>query len=304
MLRQIWLLISTICSITVMSQDMASTALDRSRLSIMVLPHNPYKSDVLEKIEKEPGYKEAISSINSALVNMGYTNTLDQRTLMENITDWAGTTSDKVRSEKMNIFIQNAPADILIEAEIFWTDPPGDPKDRQVRLSLKAVDKYNSNIYADNASIRSAQREFPSLQAAVDHVLKFEGQAEFKKFLTQLDSSYSKIIREGRPVNMKFEIALGSRLRLSDRIGFDRISDKIEACVRRNAFEGKYQLRGEGDYYMELSVRVPVADKNGASISPSLYMRKKLDDYLFEQGLQADFSIVGSWINFMLVKKE
>src|SRR5258708_28031044 len=133
----------------------------RSLLSIMVVPYTFGNEDILLRLEKDTGYKNAISVINSALINMGYTKTLDVKTYKENIDDKNLVTGDKTWSEKINIYIEDAPVDIIIETEITCINPPGNPRDRQDKPRLKATDKCTSDIYADNGSIQFDQTKFP-----------------------------------------------------------------------------------------------------------------------------------------------
>ena len=284
----------------VTAQDTAYAGVDRSQLSIMVVPYTSGNEDIIKRLETEPGYKEAISGINSALINMGYRNTRDFKTHKENIDNGRLLTEHMVWSDRMKLYIENAPVDVLVEAEITWSDPPGHPRDRQVKMLMKAVDKYTSAVYADNASIQSGQREFPGLGVAVDHALNKEGAAGFRMFLDQLDASYRNVLKEGRHVNIRFETGTDSKVKLSDYVGDERLSDKVEECLRKAAFNGRYHLLGQSATYMEFNVQVPVIDESGASVTPSMYLRKKVDAFFHKLGYTVEYLVVGNWIHFVL----
>jgi hypothetical protein len=285
------------------AQVKTAATTDRSRFSIMVVPVSSGDENMLARLETDAGYKEAISDINSALINMGYRNTLDFKTHKEIIDKRHEGTRAETWSGKMKEYIEKAEVDMIIEAEIFWTDPPGNPRNRQARLKLKAVDKYTGAIYADNAFIQSMQREFPGLAMAVDHALTRDGAEQFNKFLSQLDASYSMLLQGGRAVNIKFELGTTSKVTLNDRIGSERLSDKLEECLQKTALHGRYRALGSSAVYMDFAVQVPVIDEAGAYVSPNLYLRKKIDDYFYQLGFEVTFLQVNNWINFILLQK-
>jgi hypothetical protein len=199
----------------------------------------------------------------------------------------------------MKIYIEEAPVDMLIEAEIIYNDPPGKPTSRQARIFLKAVDKYTGAVYA-NTSVQSYEREFSGLPQAVEHALNKDGATQFKSFLQQLDTQYATLLTEGRPMQIKFEVAANSTLLLTDRIGMERLSDKIMQCIKYCAFNGQYKVIGETKLYLDFTAQVPMIDEKGRSISPTDYLRYKVDQYLFGQGFETDYSTLGTWINFVL----
>lgn len=285
------------------AQDKPIAPVDRARLTLMVVPFSTEGRNVLERMEKDPGYREAISGINSALIDMGYRNTLDFKTHKEIIDQRHAITRAETWSGALKEYIEQAKVDVIIEAEINWIDPPGNPRDRQARLKLKAVDKYTGAVYADNAFIQSFQREFPGLAVAVNHALTKDGAEQFRKFLQQLDASYQVLLREGRSVNIKFELGTTSKVTLSDRINGERLAHKLEECLRKIAFQGRYRPMGSSAVYMDFTVQVPVVDEAGAYISPNLYLGNKVDDYFYQLGFEVKMLQINNWINFILQEK-
>ena len=51
--------------------------------------------------------------------------------------------------------------------------------------------------------------------------------------LIQLDAQYAVLLTEGRPMQVKFEVAANSTLTLTDRVGAERLSDKIVQCIKQ-----------------------------------------------------------------------
>jgi hypothetical protein len=271
------------------------TQIDRSRISIMVIPVNAKDSVT--------GYQEAISVINSALINMGYRNTLDFKTHKETVDKRRMMTQGTARTGELKYYIEQAEADVIIEADIIWSDPPADPRSRQARVKLKAVDKYTGAVYADNAFIQSMQREFPSLAVALNHALTKDGAEQFKQFLGQLDASYQVLLKEGRAVNVKFEMATKSRATWNDRVGEERLSDKLEEYIQQLALAHRYRALGSSAEYMDFTVQVPIIDESGAFVSPNTFLRKKLDAAFYKLGFDVDVSQVNNWVNFTLLKR-
>jgi hypothetical protein len=287
-----------------MPQDkVVSAPVDRSRFSLMVVPFSSDGTDLIRKLESDAGYREAVSDINSALINRGYRNTMDFKTHMEIVNKRHVMTEGKTWSGGMKKYIEEAETDMVVYAEIFWTDPPGDPRNRQARISLKAVDKYTGAVYADNAFITSAPREYPGLAVAVDHALTKDGAEQFAKFLGQLDASYSVLFREGRSVNVKFELGTTCKETMETRIGDERLSDKLEACLKDLSLHGRCRPLGSSAEYVDFAVQVPIIDEKGAFVSPNVYLKKEVDRYSHQLGFEVTCSQVNYWINFILLSK-
>jgi|GEM_PF-3502973 len=275
----------------------------RSRLTIMVVPYVSGSQDIEGRLERDSGYKNAISSINSALINMGYTKTVDFRMRRDNKDGKHFMLNGRPSTGRMEINIENAPVDVLIETEITWIDTPGNPRDRRAKLHLKAIDAYTNAVYADNSSIQSAQREFPDVSTAVEAALERDGRAQFRTFLTQLDTSYSKLLRNGRQVNIQFDLGKETAEKFSDLAGDERLADRIEGFIRQQAFHGQYELAGETGTYMQFSVYVPIVDEDGMSQTPGWFLRRTLDSYFRQWGYAVDYATMRNWLNFTLQKK-
>lgn len=271
----------------------------RSMLSVMAV----LASDSGDKKINNSYYNSAISKINSALIDMGYSKTIDaskQKVLIDNK---SSLNEGKTRSREINTLIEHAPVDLIIETEITWIDPPGNPRDRQVRLHLKAVDSYTGAVYADNSSIQSSRREFADLGEAVDIAISRDGSRQFKSFLDQLDSSYIKLMKTGRLVSIQFGVDRESMAKFTDLIGNENLSDKIISFLRLKAFGGQCQVVGESETFMQFNVAIPLVDNDGIHSSPSWYLRKDIDAYFRQLGYAVRPAVVGNYVHFTLIKR-
>lgn len=276
-------------------------AQDRSQLSLMVMPDTLGTESTLSKVETDHAYKAAITEVNSALLRSGYKNTLDFRANEERITRNQQITKETSKNDWIRLCIEAAPVDVFIETSIRWVESADAPA-RQVQISLKAVDKYTSAVYAD-VVLLSKQRQFPCLDRAVSNTLKIDGLEAFEKFLVQLDHSYMQVLKEGRQVSMQFEIDKTSQVQLSDRVENHRISDKIEEYVGQRAFKGHYKIIGESPAYMDIAVQVPLIDDMGNTITPSRFLGRGVDDYFYEMGFNVQYVSSGRLMKFILKKK-
>lgn len=275
----------------------------RPLFSVMVVPYTSGSENPLARIESDPGYRNAISDINNELIRMGYSNTLDFKTYKEATDKQHGMQEGKTWSEKINLYIENAPVDLVIRTEITWIDPPGNPRDRQVKIRLTAIDKYTSAVYADNATIQSAQREYPDMAAAVLSALSKDGNIQFKDFLEQLDNSYSGIITNGRQVAIQFAIDRENSNDFSEVFAGGELRDTIEAFVRRKALNGRYTL-SESDSYLSFKVVIPVIDEAGRPQTPTWFITREISGCFRKWHYRVSLKTIGNWIIFTLLKDD
>ena len=280
----------------------AIPAINRAQLTIMVVPYTSKGEDILTRIEKDAGYKDAVAAINTALLNLGY-KVRDFKEHIDIINQRIQFTQATSQNDRMKKYIEQAPVDLLIEAEIIWSDPPDLPTHRQVRVLLKAVDKYTSDVYANSTTIQSFPREFSGLPQAIDHAFTSDGVTQFRTFLKQLDISYASLLTDGRPMKVKFEVAANRNFDLTKRINTERLSDKIIQAIKQYTYKGQYKVIGETETYMDFVAQVPVIDEKGNSVTPTEYLRYKVDQYLFALGFDMKYSTMGPWINFTLINR-
>lgn len=286
------LLACLLCAAPVQAQNQDSTRFDRSQLTLIVAP---------QMAAADNGYTAAITELNSALLDKGYKNTLDAATRQHNVADQRIFTAAFSRTDSMKIFIEETPADIRIEAEMHWMEQPAGDAARQLQISLKAVDNYTGALYAQRV-IQSKPRQFPSMEKAVQNTLKLDGKEAFEKFLARLDQSYAGVIKEGRLLNLQFEVDYGSEIRLTDRVGDERITEKIETYVKQKA-KGQYRITGESPAYMSIIALVPVVDECGVAVSPGSYLARGLDNYFYALGLDVMYASKVTLHKFVLKKR-
>lgn len=137
----------------------------------------------------------------------------------------------------------------------------------------------------------------------MEHALKKDGATAFNTFLQQLDSQYAGLLADGRPMQVKFEVAPNDTLSLTHRIGMERLSDKIMQCIKNCAYKGQFKVTGESKLFLDFTAQVPVADDKGNPIAPRAYLRYKVDQYLLSQGFETDYSTMGTWVNFIVRKQ-
>ncbi len=278
-------------------------AQNRSQLSVMIMPDTTAGLPaVLEKVATDNAYRAVTAKLTSALLENGYRNTQDAGTHLEQVRGARWFTSDStLGGDKMRLFIESAPADILIAPALHWMEAPDGRPYRRLQLYLKAVDKYTGNVYAD-ALLQSKERAFSNLEEAAHTTLTIDGKEAFVRFLTRLDKSYEVVMKEGRPMDMQFEISLNSGVRLSDRVGQEgrRISELIEACVREKALNGQYKVVGVSASYMHIIVQAPVIDAAGRSVTPENYLGNGVEDCSYRKGVQMRHVARGALLKFIL----
>ena len=286
-----------------LGQDQTTKKFDRSQLSFVVVPYAAYATDSLGYTTTDKGFEAARSAINSQLISMGYKNIEDVK-LSRTISDERGMlTQSKAGFDDIQAALEKAPADVLIQVDVVWVDPPGNPRNRQAQLKLKAVDRYNGIIYADNASLQSNQREFPDVQTAVRNTLKLDAATEFQNFLQQLESSYSTVLAEGRTMNVKFEVGKNSGVDLSYLVNGESLSDNIEDCISKNSYKGQFKPIASYEKYMDFTVQVPLTDESGRAVSPNQYLNKKVKQFFIASDLDVKCIIQKPWISFILMTK-
>jgi len=297
------LLVCLFTAAAIFAQENGGKKFDRSQLSFMVVPYASYGTDSLATVHMNAGFEAARSEINSVLISRGYKNTADVKLSGFLADERSMLTQSKTSFDDIKAALEKAPADVLIQVDVVWIDPPGNPRNRQAQLWLKAIDRYNGIIYADKASLQSKQREYPDLQTAVKNAVRLDAAVEFQSFIQQLEASYASVLAEGRMMNVKFELGKGSDVDLSSRIDGDLLSDKIEEFISKNSYKGQFRSIASYDTYMDFTVQVPLIDESGRSVSPNQYLNKKVNEYFYKSGLDVKCIVQKSWINFVLIKK-
>lgn len=270
--------------------------LNRSYLTVMVIPYTSKNEDVLAKFENDVAYRTAIAEINNALLNKGYSNTQELRENQELIERVRGATEKGTQRDQLKKLIEELPADIVIEAELIWTDPPGRSQDREVQILLKAKDKHTSSLYATSTRIRSSPREYRDLSEAAESALTRDGKKEFEDFLSLMEQS----LKRGRQLPFRFDLATASPVDYQYYIEGKMIKDWIKQALQQNALNGFYRITGESSTYLQGFSQEPVIGKNGYYVQPCATICSGVIQTLRERKLDMTSNLVGQQALFKL----
>ncbi len=267
---------------------------------MMVIPYLEEGESVKLKYNTDPNYRVLINEISAAFIENGYHNLLDFRTHYESILYRTTLTNEIVKSSLLKIAIENAPVDVLIEAEILLDSQRTNPNNKQVSIRLTAIDKYSALILSSTSHIKSNYRQVQSLKNLIDVALTIDGKTSFIQFLAQLDRSLELIEKQGRTLKIKFEIAKGSSKSFLNRSENKQISTLLEQFIRLHSINEQCRQMNVSAQYIDFSINMAVLDKEGIPISYMQFI-DQLSKYLGELGMPVkDVSMVGSWINFII----
>ena len=291
MSRLVWTTCLVLVTLVLPAQE-----INRSYLTVMVLPYTSKDEDVLAKFENDVAYRTAIAEINNALLNNGYNNTKDLRENQELIERVRAATEKGTQRDQLKKLIEELPADIVIEAELIWTDPPGRPQDREVQILLKAKDKHTSSLYASSARIRSSPRAYRDLSEAAETALVRDGKKEFDDFLTLMEQS----LKRGRQLPFRFDLAIASPVDYQYYIEGKMIKDWIKQALQQNALNGFYRITGESSSFLQGFSQEPIIDKNGYYVQPCATICNGVIRTLREKKLDMTSNLVGQQALFKL----
>tara|TARA_Y100000782_G_C10166016_1_gene257701 strand:- start:388 stop:1290 length:903 start_codon:yes stop_codon:yes gene_type:complete len=270
--------------------------INRSFLSVMVIPYSRTGEDVLTRYEEDIHYRAAVAEINNALINRGYTFTQDLRTqkaLVEKVRKY---NLDGNQRDALKELIEELPADIIIEAEIIWTDPEGHPEDREVQLILNAIDKHTASLYASSPSIKSYQRAFNNIQEAVSIALQRDGKTAFDAFILQMEST----LKKGRQLPFRFELSATSPINYLDTVNSIRVQELVHEALKKYALGGYSRVSGESKTFIQGFSLEPVIDNNGYYVQPCGSLCQGVEQFLLEKGLVIHYQRAGQQVFFQL----
>ena len=238
----------------------------------------------------------AIHELNNVLKGKGFSNLLDYSTYTSLAKERTLLSNEQTLSSIAKAAIQNAPVDVIIEIEVTYINPPNLPQNKQVLINLKAIDRYNSHIYAIG-SFGSKQRNFPSIQKAIQTTFSIDGVQTLNSFIEKLQYELDDVVKNGRLIKLKFEIAKESAKRFSNKIGTSSIADQIENFVKNQIAQGYCQLIGQSADYMDFSLKINALDSQSQP-NTLVSIRRSLDGLFQKMGVEVkDIFTVGTWIN-------
>lgn len=241
----------------------------------------------------------SIHELNNILKSKGFVNVLDYSTYLRVAKERILLSNEQSLSSSSKTVIQNAPVDLIIEMDLVYLQPPNSPQNQQVLINLKAIDRYNANIYA-TATLSSKQRNFPSFQKALQTTLTIDAVVEINKFFEELQRALDDVIKNGRLIKLKFEIANESPIRFLNKIGEDSIADQIENFIKSEIAQDDYRVLGQSADYMDFSLRISTLDSEKHLVTITS-LRRSLDIFFQKIGVKVkDIFSLGAWINCII----
>ena len=236
------------------------TEIDRSFLTLMVIPYTGPDEGVKSIIEKDEVCRSVLGQINRVFEERGY-RTKDYMAILR-LPGKAPDAADLERTENMEA-IKNARVDVVIYAEIKLRSLT--EGDRQIQLHLQAIDQYSGENYANNISIESTRRRYSDFPQAVKEAQLVN---QLNIFADQLDLKLVDILKNGRTVTVKVSVKPGGKLNLNTLIdGSDiDLSGTIEEWIRSRAAR-VYPPGGDSNYW-QTECKLPVLDANQRSVTP------------------------------------
>lgn len=237
-----------------------SQPVDRSFLSIVVIPYTGPEESVRTTIEKSEVCRAVLGQVNHIFQQRGY-RIKDYMAILR-LPDIVPSTADLERSE-IKEAIKNAKVDIVIYVEIKLHELS--EGDRKLELRLKAIDQYSAENYADDISIESTRRRYPDFVQAVKEAQLVN---RLRGFADQLDLKFVDILQNGRTVTVKIGVKASSKVTLGtpvDNSDLDLIGT-IEQWLRSHTTK-VYPSSGD-DTSWEAECKLSVLDTNQRTVTP------------------------------------
>ncbi len=183
------------------AQSQHENITDRAFLTLLVIPYTSADETVRSLVEDSRLARVVINRINDVLSERGY-RTKDYAALLR-LPMVAPTAADLERSEVKEA-IKNSSVDIVIYVEI-RVEQFGE-KDRQLQLSIQAIDQYSAENYANSALLQSNRRHYDvaNIANAVNDNLLAE---QLKQFTDRLDRKFVDLINNGRTFTVQLYVS-------------------------------------------------------------------------------------------------
>jgi hypothetical protein len=233
-------------------------------------------------LEADVNRRVAITKVKEGFDNRNFT-TVDFTAKLKQALDDNLFTSDKQSDLKSQI-VELSGADIYIEVEVpemikGHTETSGN----SARLILSGYDASTANSLANKVceSPRFRTEDYGALVArALDKsIVLDDGRPStcLEEFLNTLQSKFTDIVENGRPVKINFALSQGSMVNFATEIKPDGLpfSDVIETWMGDNAVKNNYHLQGTTDirlYFDE--VRIPLKDEKGRNYNINKFALK------------------------------
>lgn len=266
--------------------------IDRSFLTIMVVPYTGPDESTKSVIEKGGVCRAVLSQICQVFEERGY-RTKDYMAIL-NLSNNAPDATDLERTENIEA-IKNARVDVVVYVEIKLRELSGD--DKQLQLQLQAIDQYSAENYANSVSVESTRRRFSDFSQAVREAQLVK---QLNIYADQLDKKFMDILQNGRTITIK----ISSQVNLNTLLvgGENDLIGSIEEWVRSRVVK-VYPPSGDASYWVA-ECKLPVIDEKQCSVTPFSFrsdLRRYLQQLRFSgRPLKVEDQTINSVIEMMV----
>lgn len=274
-----------------------------TRATIMVVPWTRSDENIMEKLDKEFGYRVAVNEIKRAF-DLRIFSTIDFVQKLQN--------ADINRAAGMNnwrdVFkdiIDNSTADIIIEAEVFIQKVKYGNK---VQVTLEAKETSSSESLANSGLLQSPAFQTEDYATLVTKALEEEQALE--GFLNLMNEKFASIREQGRVTVLRIEVDADSEFHLQTIAGKegDYVSDLIQDWVDEKFLfwmdhnlisDVAYNIDGNSASLLSFEqFRIPFADENNRRYDINRFARniRKAIQKMGQSSEKGEFFEVGQSI--------
>ena len=246
---------------------------------IMVIPFTKENEDIRTVLEADVNRRVAITKVKEAFDNRDFT-TVDFTAKLKQAMDDHLFTSDN-QSDMKSTLVEMSGADIYVEVEVPDVQMVANSANG-ARIILTAYDASTANSLSNKVceSPKFYTQDYGALVMRAlgkSATLDSKQPACIEEFLNTLQSKFTDIVNNGRPVKINFSLAQGSKLDFSTEIKPEGIpfSDVIEAWISDNSVKNNYHIQANTKLKILFDdVRIPLKDEKGKNYLPNKYALK------------------------------
>jgi hypothetical protein len=249
-------------------------AAQNTQPSMMVLPYTKSGESAIGLYEDEKEYRAIIAGIEQAIIDRGG-ELIDLERTIQNAREQMTREGNKYKGIQ-DAINQNASAEVTIEAEI---DYHNTGKYIQFGIRLKAVETSTGTIVYPGKYLASPN--FPpntNFQTVATNLLVYDNPNNgiyISIFMNGMQAGFSKMIKEGKPITAIILTDDNSDFLLSDEANddFELITDVIDEWVTNHAVNGVARVESSSDNRLEMTIKIPVRDKNDRPYSTKKFAK-------------------------------
>jgi hypothetical protein len=267
---------------------------------IMVIPFVKEGEDLRTVLEADFNKREVIAKIKNGFDNRGFT-TKDFVATLKEAKD-AKIFNTNTQSDVKSALVEFSGADIYVEVEYNIVSTA---RGSIAKVILSGYDAATGNAYAnitcdsrerygaDNGTLINVAISVPT--PSVNDDPKKRNQVPcLEDFLNILQSKFTDMVKNGRPVKVDFSVAADAARNFNSKIktANDKLlKDMIDDWLADNAYKNNYHLQGDSPvrlFYDE--VRIPVLDKNNRNFKLNKF-GQYITEFLAQKGVNASRSV-------------